>query len=85
MEDLLNAVDLEGDQTSSFSVLGTAVQIVQGRRVVIPVFQGKSRLDGIVSRVCILPLGIEASLCFVGRRSIICRVRDCAGGQNEQR
>ncbi|MGC1890158.1 MAG: hypothetical protein WA709_29415 [Stellaceae bacterium] len=82
MEELLNAVDLVGYQNSTFTVLGTAVQIVQRRRVVIPVFQGKSRLGGIVSRVVTLPLGIEAGLRPVGRRSIICRVRDCAGSQD---
>ena len=82
MHDLLNALDLEGYQNSTFTVLGTAVQLVQGRRVEILVFHSKSRLGGVVSRVGILPLGIEAGLRPVGRRSIICRVRDCAGSQN---
>ena len=79
VEDLLNAVDLEGDQNPTFTILGIAAQIVQGRRVEIPVFHSKFRLDGIVSRVGILPVGIEAGVCLVGRRSVICRVRDCAG------
>jgi hypothetical protein len=84
VEELLNVVDLEGDQKSNFTVLGATAQIVQRRRVVIPVFYSKSRLGGIVSRVVSLPLGIEAGLWLVGRLSIICRVRDCADSQNEQ-
>ena len=51
MKDLLDAVDLEGNQDSTDAVLGAAVLLMQGRRIVIPVLESKPWLGGAVSCV----------------------------------
>src|SRR4029077_9368174 len=51
VKDLLDAVDLEGNQDSTDAVLGPVAVLIQVRCVVIPVLESKPRLGGAVSRV----------------------------------
>ena len=51
MKDLLDAVDLEGNQDSTEAVLRPVAVLIQVRCVVIPVLESKPRLGGAVSCV----------------------------------